>query len=52
MAIGLAHLGRLLIVDFPDKVHKARYPFLNPAERCHVSELTLLSDESRDEGEG
>ena len=32
MTMFLALLGRLLIVDFPDKVHKARFPFLNPAE--------------------
>jgi hypothetical protein len=28
----LAVLGRLLVVDFPDKVYKSRYPFLKPAE--------------------
>ncbi|KAF2007045.1 MFS general substrate transporter, partial [Amniculicola lignicola CBS 123094] len=32
MTIFLALLGRLLIVDFPDKVHLARYPFLNANE--------------------
>tara|TARA_R110002003_G_scaffold121_12_gene10738 strand:- start:3735 stop:4445 length:711 start_codon:yes stop_codon:yes gene_type:complete len=32
MTMVLAILGRLLIVDFPDKVHKARFPFLKPAE--------------------
>ncbi|KAH5099347.1 hypothetical protein HBI21_054000 [Parastagonospora nodorum] len=32
MTIFLALLGRLLIVDFPDKVYKARYPFLKPIE--------------------
>lgn len=32
MTMGLALLGRLLIVDFPDKVHKSRHPFLKPAE--------------------
>lgn len=32
MTIFLAILGRLLIVDFPDKVHKARRPFLNAEE--------------------
>jgi hypothetical protein len=32
MTIFLAILGRLLIVDFPDKVHKSRRPFLNAEE--------------------
>jgi cyanate permease len=32
MTMALALLGRLLIVDFPDKVHKARFPFLKPNE--------------------
>jgi cyanate permease len=32
MTIGLALLGRILIVDFPDQVHKASFPFLKPAE--------------------
>jgi hypothetical protein len=32
MTMALALLGRLLIVDFPDKVHKARFPFLEANE--------------------
>lgn len=32
MTMALAILGRLLIVDFPDKVHKSRFPFLKPHE--------------------
>lgn len=28
----LAAIGRLLIVDFPNKVHEARRPFLEPAQ--------------------
>ncbi|KAH7088023.1 major facilitator superfamily domain-containing protein [Paraphoma chrysanthemicola] len=32
MTMFLAVLGRLLIVDFPDKVYRARYPFLKPEE--------------------
>jgi cyanate permease len=32
MTTFLALLGRLLIVDFPDKLHMARYPFLKPNE--------------------
>ncbi|KAF2998140.1 hypothetical protein E8E13_001601 [Curvularia kusanoi] len=32
MTMFLAVLGRILIVDFPDKVHKSRFPFLAPAE--------------------
>ncbi|KAH7139561.1 major facilitator superfamily domain-containing protein [Dendryphion nanum] len=32
MTIFLAFLGRVLIVDFPDKVHKSRMPFLKPNE--------------------
>lgn len=32
MTMFLAVLGRLLIVDFPDKVHKSRMPFLKPSE--------------------
>lgn len=32
MTMFLAALGYLLIVDFPDKVYKSRYPFLQPHE--------------------
>ncbi|KAF2009766.1 MFS general substrate transporter [Aaosphaeria arxii CBS 175.79] len=32
MTVFLALLGRLLIVDFPDKVHRSRKPFLKPDE--------------------
>lgn len=32
MTMFLAVLGRILIVDFPDKVSKARFPFLKPFE--------------------
>lgn len=32
MTIFLAILGRLLIVDFPDKVHESKRPFLKPHE--------------------
>ncbi|KAF2747975.1 MFS general substrate transporter [Sporormia fimetaria CBS 119925] len=32
MTVFLAVLGRILIVDFPDKVHKSRMPFLKPAQ--------------------
>lgn len=32
MTIFLAVLGRILIVDFPDKIHKSRRPFLKPEQ--------------------
>ena len=32
MTMFLAVCGRILIVDFPDKVHRSRFPFLKPAE--------------------
>jgi hypothetical protein len=32
MTIALAMLGRIFIVDFPDKVSKSRIPFLKPHE--------------------
>jgi hypothetical protein len=32
MTIFLAILGRILIVDFPDKVNRSRMPFLKPNE--------------------
>lgn len=32
MTMFLAILGRILIVDFPDKVYKSRMPFLKPHE--------------------
>lgn len=32
MTIFLSVLGRFLIVDFPDKVHKSRRPFLTVEE--------------------
>jgi hypothetical protein len=32
MTVFLALLGRILIVDFPDKVYKSRMPFLKPQE--------------------
>jgi hypothetical protein len=36
MTMSLAVLGRILIVDFPDKVHKSRFPFLAPAEVASI----------------
>ncbi|KAF2280251.1 MFS general substrate transporter [Westerdykella ornata] len=38
MTVSLALLGRLLIVDFPDKVHESRMPFLKPHEVKLVQE--------------
>lgn len=32
MTMFLAILGRILIVDFPDKVSRSRFPFLKPSE--------------------
>lgn len=32
MTVFLAILGRILIVDFPDKVHRSHWPFLKPHE--------------------
>jgi hypothetical protein len=43
MTLFLAVLGRLLIVDFPDKVHKARFPFLQPDE-VHAIQAKLERD--------
>lgn len=38
MTVALAVLGRILIVDFPDKIYKARFPFLKPAEVTAIQE--------------
>ncbi|KAF1920949.1 hypothetical protein BDU57DRAFT_534670 [Ampelomyces quisqualis] len=40
ITIFLAFPGRLLILDFPDKIHKARFPFLNHAQ-VHAIQDTL-----------
>jgi len=41
--IALAPLGWWLIVDFPDKVHKSRRPFLN-AEEIQITKDRLNAD--------
>ncbi|KAG9201226.1 hypothetical protein G6514_005955 [Epicoccum nigrum] len=46
MTMFLAVLGRILIVDFPDKVSKSRFPFLKPAEVQAI--LTKLERDRRD----
>lgn len=38
MTIFLAILGRILIVDFPDKVLNSRWPFLKPNEIRAIQE--------------
>jgi hypothetical protein len=48
MTIFLAILGRILIVDFPDKVHKSRRPFLNAEE---VSAIQSKLDRDRQDAE-
>jgi hypothetical protein len=48
MTIFLAILGRILIVDFPDKVHKSRRPFLNAEE---VSAIQGKLDRDRQDAE-
>jgi hypothetical protein len=48
MTIFLAALGRILIVDFPDKVYKSRMPFLKPHE---VKTVTDKLDRDRQDAE-
>lgn len=48
MTIALAILGRLFIVDFPDKVNKSRRPFLKPHE---VKALQDKLDRDRQDAE-
>lgn len=48
MTVALAVLGRLLIVDFPDKIYKSRFPFLKPAEVAAIQDK--LERDRRDAG--
>ncbi|PSN72063.1 MFS general substrate transporter [Corynespora cassiicola Philippines] len=48
MTVFLAILGRILIVDFPDKVHKSRMPFLKPHE---VQAIQAKLDRDRQDAE-
>jgi hypothetical protein len=48
MTVGLAIIGRIFIVDFPDKVNKSRRPFLKPHE---VKALQDKLDRDRQDAE-